>query len=300
MEGGSRPKEAGDSPVPRASGQQQAVELISSLLQESLNSQQQTQVSYLRDPRRGLGFCFMSRFTSCQVYRWRQLPASRPPGYRALAYLYSYGLSGRLRNPTQALVRALLERQDKGREAAAHQPDQLQALIEATLARQHADLMKAISGLAGALQDQQARQEARHQQLLDLLTRLLEQQQGQQQQQLELLKRMLEQQQGQGQQEAASQRQAEQVLRQGQPDAVPHQAAQEAQPPAVAAVAPAASQVVVRPEKEDKQQEWIGLLDYVRVVDDLDMDTDIMPNGTEGLVLGSEVEGKHLKVSAKQ
>ncbi len=47
MEGGSRSKEAGDSPVPRASGQQQAVELLSSLLQDSLNSQQQTQVCWL-------------------------------------------------------------------------------------------------------------------------------------------------------------------------------------------------------------------------------------------------------------
>ncbi len=44
-EGGSRPKEAGDSPVPRASRQQQAVDHISLLLQEALISQQQTQVS---------------------------------------------------------------------------------------------------------------------------------------------------------------------------------------------------------------------------------------------------------------
>ncbi len=171
-------------------------------------------------------------------------------------------------------MRTLLERQAQGQEAAAHQ---------------HADLVKALSGLAGALEEQQARQEARHQQLLDLLTRLLEQQQGQ------------------GQQEAAAQRQEGQVLRQ-QPDAVPRQAAQEAQPQVVAAVAPAASlsrqaaqeaqpqvvtavapvksEVVVRPEKEDKQQELIGLLDYVRIVEDLDDDT--MSNGAEGVVLGLE------------
>ncbi len=173
-----------------------------------------------------------------------------------------------------------MERQHAhGQEAAAHQqPDQLRALIAAALAGQNAEMVKALSGLTGALQEQQARQEARHQQLLEVLTRLVEQQQQQ------------------GQQQEALQRQ-EGLLRQVL-DAVSRQKAQEAQPPAVAEVAPAASEVVVRPEKGTRQQERIELLDYVRVVKDMDDDT--MPNGTEGLVLVSEVGGRHFKVSAKQ
>lgn len=55
-EGAIRPKEARESPVPRPARQQQAVDVISLLLQESLNSQQQTQVSPLRDPQRSIGF----------------------------------------------------------------------------------------------------------------------------------------------------------------------------------------------------------------------------------------------------
>ncbi len=227
-------------------------------------------------------------------------------------------------------MRTLLERQAQaqGQEPAAHQPDQLQTVIEAALAGQHKGLAEALRDLAGALGEQQVRhQEAVGQELrrqADAVRQLVRQQQeqleaavqwqqeqlgGTMQQLLETQREWCEEQ--RVQQEAAMQRQ-EQLLRQVLA-AVQGSAGQSTRgygrqgaggtgeagkgdvlPEEVKAPGGMATAAVMREPQQQQQQELPDLLDYVRVKEKAYW---AMQPGTEGVVLGSDHYGLKLKVS---